>query len=87
MRDEAGPLTLFEDKLRILNDQALARARDQGKSYALMLGLPSFVVAAPEGLWIYALQGNREELALKLTGEELAARDGEVRSLLLRMRG
>jgi len=46
--DEKGPLTIFENKLRIINERDLKPAVDQARSYALLLSLPSFVVASPE---------------------------------------
>lgn len=56
--DDRGQLTLFENKLRIINPKDLERAVEQAKSYALHLSLPSFVVAAPEGFWVYAIEKN-----------------------------
>jgi hypothetical protein len=86
--DTHGPLTLFENKLRILNDQDRDLAAEQARSYALTLGLPSFVVASPEGLWIYALQSNQATLQRHLGGEELQEQeqDEQLRSLLLGLR-
>jgi hypothetical protein len=87
VRDGRGPITLFENKFRILNDDKdLKEAADQGKSYALMLGLPSFVVASPEGLWIYSLHRNRESLEMQMSLDELEERDEEVRDTLLKLR-
>lgn len=71
VRDGRGPITLFENKFRIRNDKGLKEAADQGKSYALMLGLPSFVVASPEGLWIYSLDRNQESLEMQISLDEL----------------
>jgi hypothetical protein len=51
VRNARGSITLGESKLRILNDDDLARATNQAKSYALMEGLARFIVAAPEGFW------------------------------------
>jgi len=73
--DERGPLTLFEDKIRIRDDKELKAARDQGASYALQLGLPSFVIAAPEGLWVYRLNKNIPELVRLFVPGEL---DGQL---------
>jgi len=64
--DDEGPVTLFEDKLRIIGDEDLKPAVRQAKSYALLLGLPSFVIAAPEGMWLYALDRNQERLVEQL---------------------
>ena len=86
VRDGRGPITLFENKVRILNDKDLKEAADQGKSYALMLGLPTFVVASPEGLWIYSLDRNRASLEMRTSLDELEERDEEVRNTLLKWR-
>jgi|SRR5215208_494134 hypothetical protein len=58
----------------------------EGKSYALMLGLPSFVAASPEGLWIYSLDRNQESLEMQLSPDELEERDEEVHNTLLKWR-
>lgn len=85
--DAAGPLTLFEDKLRIISDGELKPAVDQAKSYALLLGLPSFVVASPEGMWLYALDRNRETLAKQIPFSEFKGQqEEEFRDTLLRLR-
>lgn len=84
--DERGRLTLFEDKFRIHNDHHLESAVAQAKSYALMLGLPSFVVAAPEGFWLYSLRQNVEQLELNVPGDALAEHEEELRSQILRSR-
>lgn len=84
--DGRGPITLFENKFRILDEKALELASDQGKSYALMLGLPCFVVASPEGLWIYSLNRNKATLEERISPDKLKTKDGEIRSLLLRLR-
>jgi hypothetical protein len=60
--DDRGPLTLFENKRKIINNRDRQAAVEQARSYALHLGLPSFVVAAPEGFWIYAISRNEENL-------------------------
>jgi hypothetical protein len=86
VRDGRGTITLFENKVRILSDKDLIEAANQGKSYALMLGLPSFVVASPEGIWIYSLDRNRESLEMQISLNELEERDDEVRNTLLKLR-
>lgn len=60
--DDQGPVTLFENKRRLDDPQIHASAREQARSYAKELNLPSFVLAAPEGLWFYALWQGRERL-------------------------
>ncbi len=84
--DEHGPLTVFEDKLRIVTDRHLQPAVDQAKSYALMLGLPSFVVASPEAIRVYSLERQQERLAMEVATEELARESEALRALLLRLR-
>ncbi len=84
--DEKGHLTLFEDKLRIMNDIDLKLAVEQAKSYALMLGLSSFVVASPEGTWIYKLNKNQEELVKNFNSNEIQFHDAEIRRLFLDLR-
>jgi hypothetical protein len=85
--DDQGPLTLFEDKLRIMSDKELEPAVGQAKSYALLLGLPSFVVASPEGMWLYALDGNRERLVEQISAIKVRSQqEREFRDLLLELR-
>jgi len=81
-----GLITVVESKLCILTYDDLAQAIAQAKSDALMEGLASFVVAAPEGIWCYSLGRNREKLLQKLTHQELAQNDAPMRELLLRTR-
>lgn len=71
VRDERGLLTLFENKLRILKDEELKPAVEQAKSYALLLGSPSFVVASPEGMWLYSLERNEAILVKGSAVDEL----------------
>ncbi|MCL4299566.1 MAG: hypothetical protein KJ077_27770 [Anaerolineae bacterium] len=86
--DEAGPLTLFENKLRILNDRDLLPAVEQAKSYALLLGLPSFVVASPERMWLYSLNKNQPVLVKSATTDEIinGGQEREIKALLLNLR-
>jgi hypothetical protein len=85
--DDEGPLTLFEDKLRIVRDKELESAVGQAKSYALLLGLRSFVVASPEGLWLYSLSGNQEKLIEQIPAVKAREQqEKEFRDLLLRLR-
>lgn len=83
--DGRGQSTLFENKFKILNEDHLRQAMEQGKSYALMLGLPCFVVASPEGIWIYSLQRHVETLEEHVPLNELDAREEDIRRVLLRL--
>jgi hypothetical protein len=83
--DDHGPLTLFENKLQIRDDEELKEARDQAKSYALQLGLPSCIVAAPEGIWVYeTVPGDLTQRA-ELAPSELREREEELRELLIEL--
>lgn len=79
------PLTLFENKRLLLSAQALQRAVGQANRYARALGLASFVVAAPAGLWIYA-RGESQVLAVRqITSLELQQRPDAVLQLIQRL--
>ena len=75
---------LFENMLRILDGRDLAEAKEQGKSYALMLGVSSFVAASPEGLRVDSLRRDEPEMHISL--DERDARVEGVRSKLLELR-
>jgi len=86
VEDQHGPITLFENKFRILGDGDLRKATDQAKSYALQLGTPSFVVASPEGFWLYQLRAHRERLIMQMSlprpGDGIAEAEAFRRQLL-----
>ena len=86
--DQSGPLTLFENKYKIVSKRNLEEATEQGKSYALMLGLPSFVVCSPEGMWIYSLRRSLEKLEKSVSLQNLLNHKEEekIRLLLIRLR-
>jgi hypothetical protein len=48
--------------------------------------VPSFVVDSPEGLWIYSLTWEKEELEMRISLDELDARDEVARSKLHELR-
>ena len=75
-------ITLFEDKIRIANEKELNRAVLQAKSYALQLGMGGFVVASPEGFWIYKLSRNKEELIEVISSDKVKEIE-EMKSLIL----
>jgi thioredoxin 1 len=83
-RSPAQPLTLFENKRQIASAQALQQATIQAHRYARALGLPSFVVAAPAGIWIYACAGAHAIELRRLTSLELQQRPDSVLALLRR---
>jgi len=75
-------ITLFEDKIRIANEKELNRAVLQAKSYALQLGMGGFIVASPEGFWIYRLSRNEEELIDMISSDKIKEIE-EMKSLII----
>ena len=85
VENQAGDLTLFEDKLKILSPEQLQAAVNQARSYALMLGLPSFVVASPEGMKLYSLEAGKEMLVAEMHREGTKGEEDEFFSRLLQL--
>lgn len=85
--DEAGPITLFESKRQIASAAALQAAASQGYGYAAALRLPAFVVAAPVGMWLYAVREGRPALVEQLSSLEVATRPQALRQGLRRLSG
>jgi len=86
VQDEKGDLTLFEDKLEILNDSQLKKAILQAKSYSLLLGMKSFIVASPEGFWIYKIERNQEILLNNIKSSKLNECEESMRDLIIKTR-
>lgn len=85
--DQKGPVILIESKRAITGKRQLADAMAQARSYALQLGFPGFMVAAPEGLWLYSLSLNQEELvAHEANIEALTTEVARWRALVLEHR-
>jgi thiol-disulfide isomerase/thioredoxin len=82
----APPLTLFENKRLIASEQALAQAAAQAHGYARALNIPSFVVAAPAGLWIYASISKAPVAVRQVTSLELQQQPADVPKLLRQLR-
>ena len=83
--NQAGVVTLFEDKLKIVSDEQLEKALKQGKSYALMLGLPSFVIASPEGCRLYSLDKGKEALVSELRPQAKKTEEEQFLSAMLKL--
>jgi thioredoxin 1 len=79
------PFTLFENKRQIASAYALQQAIAQAHKYARALHLPSFVVAAPAGMWVYACVGSRAVAVQRLTSLELQQHPELVPQLLRRL--
>lgn len=79
---DGAPLTLIESKRQIRSDAELWQAAQQAAAYAASLDLPSFVVAAPRGLWIYRRDGEGIRCVRHLTSLELHQGPEELRRLV-----
>lgn len=79
------PLTLIESKRLIRGDQDLRAAAAQAGGYARSLGLPSFVVAAPRGMWVYRRSGERAGCVRQISSLELQQAPDPPRELLLQL--
>ena len=78
----APALTLFENKRQLASPAALELAAAQAHRYARALQLPSFVVAAPAGLWIYASAAKAPVLVRRVTSLELQQQPDDVPRML-----
>ena len=87
VKDQKGPLCVVESKFKIRNETELIPAIDQAKSYALMLGLSSFIVASPEAFWLYSLERNTENLVKKVETENLSGQHEELKKQLMQVSG
>jgi hypothetical protein len=78
----AEPLTLFENKRQIASAAALQQAMIQAQGYAQALGLVSFVVAAPAGMWVYRLREGRARLVRSFSSLEVVTHPEVVKHAL-----
>jgi hypothetical protein len=81
--DSSRTLTLFENKRRIAGSRDLDRAVRQANDYARAKRLRSFVIAAPQGLWIDSRPGGQPHLEKLVPPEEVAEGAVAARALLL----
>ncbi len=85
LRDSGREVSLIEAKARIANEGELAEAVAQARSYASQMGLASFLVAAPEGFWLYPLSSGKVSEPLRWTLKE--ALPETLRSAVLELAG
>jgi thioredoxin 1 len=83
---DAPPLTLFENKRQLASPQALEQAAAQAHRYSRALHLPSCVVAAPAGLWIYDATAKAPVAVRRVTSLELQQQPDQVPRMLRRLR-
>jgi thioredoxin 1 len=81
----APPLTLVESKRRIRGEDELQRAAQQARAYARSLGLASFIVAAPGGLWVYQAGAERARCVGRFSSLELHQAPERLRRLLFQL--
>ena len=86
VRDATGALTLLENKRVLRSNADLRAATVQGSGYARAARLPSFVVAAPVGLWVYALHGAHALLDREFSWADLHTTPVALRETLLALR-
>jgi thiol-disulfide isomerase/thioredoxin len=80
------PLTLVESKRQIQSEEELLQAARQAAGYARSLAPPSFIVAAPRGLWVYQNVGERSRCVRRVTSLELHQAPELLLQLLLGLR-
>lgn len=83
--NNSAPLTLFENKAQIISERDLALAKAQAIRYAKAWHLRSFVVAAPEGLWVFRRSGNQATLERRFTRDELKHGAPKAKQLLMEL--
>ncbi|MFN8505378.1 thioredoxin family protein [Kouleothrix sp.] len=77
-----APRTLFENKRQIGSQAALQQAATQARRYAEQFGLPTFVVAAPAGLWVYRLDDGQARLFQAYSSLDIAQHSARIREAL-----
>ncbi|MBX0329650.1 thioredoxin family protein [Oscillochloris sp. ZM17-4] len=83
--DNRRLLTLFENKAMIRGKISLDRAVAQANAYAQSRRLPSFVIAAPEGLWVYSRPNGKPRFEKKFSPEDVDVGAPQVKQLLIEL--
>lgn len=79
------PITLIESKRQIRGAADLEQAAAQASAYAQSLALPSFVVAAPRGMWVYHTRAARAACVRHFTSLDLHQAPEQPRLVLLQL--
>lgn len=58
----------------------------QAKSYSLQMGIENFVVASPEGFWIYSLSKNKEKLSNRITFKDFELDENRFKKLIIKFK-
>jgi thioredoxin 1 len=68
---DAPPITLVESKRAIRSAYELQQAVSQAHAYARSLALPAFLIAAPQGIWVYRCDGAQAVCVRQFTSLEI----------------
>lgn len=82
---DGEPLTLFEAKRQIVHPSALHQAAIQAHRYAEAFHLPSFVVAAPSGMWLYRRERGRPQMIQAFSSLEIVSQPTVLKTTLLQL--
>jgi len=75
-------ITLVETKYSIQSQIPRTEQTEQARSYALHYGLGTFIIASPEGLWLYKLNRNKEILLRQYKPNGEAVMEAELPQLI-----
>jgi hypothetical protein len=84
---DAPPITLVESKRAIRSAYELQQAVAQAQAYARSFELPSFLIAAPQGIWVYRCDGAQAVCVRQLNSLELHHSPEQLHQLLLSLKG
>ena len=84
--DQQVPITVIEAKQAIYGSHPTHDHIEQARSYAVNLGIDMFIIAAPEGLWVYHLRRIHETLLRVFRPSEKDSLAVELRQLIQKQR-
>jgi thioredoxin 1 len=84
---DAPPITLVEGKRAVRSAYELQQVVNQAGAYAHSLELPSFIIAAPQGIWVYRCNGARSVCVRQFTSLEIHESPEQMQRLLLQVGG
>jgi thioredoxin 1 len=84
---DAPPITLVESKRAIRSAYELQQAVAQAQAYAHSLGLPSFLIADPQGIRVYRCDGAQAVCVRRFTSLGVHHAPASLRQAILSVRG
>jgi thioredoxin 1 len=84
---DAPPITLVESKRAIRSAYELQQAVTQAHAYAGSLGLSAFLIAAPQGIWMYRCDRAQAVCVRRFTSLDVHYSPEHLRQALLRVHG